>query len=36
MNDGKYEQAISIFESLDGYKDSDEKILNCKYEIAKA
>ena len=34
MNDGKYEEAISIFENLNGYKDSNEQISNCKYKIA--
>ena len=33
MNDGKYENAISIFESLNGYKDSEDKILECKEQI---
>lgn len=30
MNDGKYEEAISAFKLLDGYKDSNEKIDECK------
>ena len=33
MNDGKYEDAISAFEALDGYKDSIEQIENCKVAI---
>ena len=36
MNGGKYEEAVSIFEALDGYKDSNEQISNCKYKIALA
>ena len=34
MSDGKYDDAISVFESLDGYKDSNNLILECQYEIA--
>ena len=34
MNDGKYEEAISAFEALVDYKDSDVKILECRYRIA--
>ena len=30
MNDGKYEEAITAFEDLDGYKDSVDKIEECK------
>lgn len=30
MEDGRYEEAIAAFESLDGYKDSDEKIRQCE------
>ncbi len=30
MDDGKYEEAIEAFEALDGYKDSQSKIENCK------
>ncbi len=30
MNDGKYEEAISAFEAMDGYKDSTDKITACK------
>ena len=29
MNDKKYEDAITAFESLNGYKDSNEKISSC-------
>lgn len=28
-NEGKYEEAISVFETLKGYKDSEEQIVNC-------
>lgn len=31
MNDGKYDTAIEAFESLDGYRDSDTQIKECKY-----
>ena len=31
MNDGKYDTAIQAFESLDGYRDSDTQIKECKY-----
>ncbi len=34
MDDGKYKEAISVFEELDGYKDSDHQILECQYKIA--
>lgn len=34
LNDGNYEEAISAFEALDGYKDSDDKILECSYNRA--
>ncbi len=33
MNDGKYEEAITVFKALDGYKDSAEQITACKTEI---
>ena len=36
MNSGKYEEAISAFEALDGYKDSEIKIFECKYNQALA
>lgn len=29
MDDGKYEEAISVFESLNGFKDSEVQIENC-------
>ena len=35
MNDGDYEQAISIFEELKGFEDSANKLLDCKYRYAK-
>ena len=31
MDQGTYAEAILAFEALDGYKDSDEKIRECKY-----
>ena len=31
---GKYEEAITAFEALDGYKDSEDKIKLCKYDQA--
>ncbi len=34
MNDGKYAEAISEFEKLDGYKQSDFYITHCQYYIA--
>lgn len=33
MSAGKYEEAISIFQSLDGYKDSAAQIENCYISI---
>ena len=36
MEDGKYADAILAFEALDGYKDSNEMILECKYRSALA
>jgi tetratricopeptide (TPR) repeat protein len=33
MSDGKYEEAISAFEELDGYKDSKDKIAECRDAI---
>ena len=33
MEAGSYEDAITAFEALDGYKDSAEQIENCKIEI---
>ena len=36
MNEGEYKQALTAFEALHGYKDSNEKITECKYELAIA
>ncbi len=36
MNDGKYNEAITAFEDLDGYKDSKEQIEACKTGITEA
>ena len=33
FNDGKYQEAITAFEELDGYKNSEDKILESKYNI---
>lgn len=33
MGSGKYEEAITAFEAMDGYKDSAEQIKNCENEI---
>ncbi len=33
MNDGKYSEAITAFESLNGYKDSIQKINDCQTAI---
>ena len=33
MDEGKYEEAISAFEALNGHKDSDEKIEECNEAI---
>lgn len=33
MNEGKYEEAIAAFEALDGYRDSDSRINECKTVI---
>ncbi len=35
MNDGKYAEAIDAFTALDGYKDSETKILDCQYGEAE-
>ena len=35
-NDGKYERAISAFEELNGYKDSNYQIQKCKTAISNA
>ncbi|MGN0687867.1 MAG: TIR domain-containing protein [Oscillospiraceae bacterium] len=32
MDEGKYTEAISAFEEMNGYKDSKEQISNCYYE----
>lgn len=34
MSAGKYEQAIQVFQELDGYRDSDTQIKECKYSMA--
>ena len=34
MESGEYEQAITAFEALNGYKDSTDKITECSYGIA--
>ena len=34
METGEYEEAITAFEALDGYKDSTDKITECSYGIA--
>ena len=37
LGTGNYEEALSIYESLElggSYKDSAEKVLECKYQIA--
>jgi len=36
MKAGKYEEAIEAFQELDGYKDSEDKIEECKYRQAIA
>lgn len=36
MEVGQYEEAITAFEAMDGYKDSAEQILECKYLAAEA
>ena len=33
MNEGKYTEAISVFENLEGYKDSTDKIIECNTAI---
>ena len=35
MSKCKYEEAISIFEKIKWYKDSETQILECKYKIAE-
>ncbi|MBQ2899611.1 MAG: TIR domain-containing protein, partial [Oscillospiraceae bacterium] len=34
MEEGRYEEAIAGFEAMNGYKDSEEHISECKYCIA--
>ena len=34
LQEKRYAEAVEIFESLNGYKDSDEKIQECKYQAA--
>lgn len=34
MDNGKYEEAITAFEALDGYKDSQDRIKESKYQNA--
>ena len=34
-NAGQYEEAIAAFETMDGYRDSETRILDCKYGIAE-
>ena len=35
MNNGDYEEAITAFTALDGYKDSTDRISECRYLAAK-
>ena len=35
MGQGNFVEAINAFEKLDDYKDSPDKVLECKYELAK-
>ena len=35
MQKGEYEEAIAAFEAMDGYKDSEDQIENCKTEKLK-
>ena len=35
MNEGEYEEALSIFQSLSGYKDSSSLVNECQYLQAK-
>ena len=35
LSQGNYSDAMSIYESLDGYEDSTEKIVYCKYGIGE-
>ncbi len=36
MNSNQYEQSIAAFEQLNGYRDSEEQIKNCRYIIANS
>ena len=36
MDDEKYKEAIAVFQTTDGYKDSEEKITECRYLAAIA
>ena len=36
MDSGKYDEAIVIFDALDGYQDSTEKISECHYKEASS
>ena len=36
MDAGQFEEAVAVFEVLDGYKDSTEKIAKCEDAIAEA
>ncbi len=36
LNSNKYDKAIEVFGNLGNYKDSSQRILECKYEEAKA
>lgn len=36
MNIGEYEQAISVFEALEGYKDSTVKIMECQQAMLES
>ena len=36
MNEGEYEHAVEIFDSLDGFLDSDEKYDQCQVQISNA
>ena len=33
FDEGKYEEALSIFEALEGYKESEQKITQCNHAI---
>ena len=34
MENGKYEEAVEAFEAMDGYKDSADQMIECKYRMA--